>query len=229
LPHSFFHATKAPALSYFPPAVHQAILADPDAITGIYTEYRARFVADLGPGFALEPEDHIRLAFATVLAYDLKPYGACTVSDLEGMLAALALDCDNYVAVTWHLFNRLVPQPVTRFVAVGWDRGPFGNHAQIIAEKAGYGYMLADPTIGLVQCGYGFDWIASGKPCSAVYRKEFLWRPDPAIQSFRAKVVGALANGGYKPAHLLYVFSDLEKFSAPPPIETWPTPALIYR
>lgn len=222
-------APKASKLSYFPTATHQAVISNPDAIRDVYATCRAKFIADLATGFSAEPEDHIRLAFASVMAYDLKPYGACTPMELPLMLAAPVLDCDNYVAVTWHLFNRLVPQPVTRFMAVGWDGGPFGNHAQIIAEKEGYGYILADPTIGLLQCRYGFDWIASGKTCSAAYRKEFLWRPDPAIQSFRTKVVDALANGTYRPSHLLYIFDSLEKFSEPPSIEAWPTPALIYR
>jgi len=216
-------------LSYFPAVVHGAIIANPDAIRNIYAAYMERFMADLGPDFSSEPEEHIRLAFASVMAYDLKPYGNCTVIDLSQMLASPVWDCDNYVAVTWHLFNRLVPQPTTRFMAVGWDHGPFGNHAQIIAEKAGYGSLLADPTIGLVQRGFGFNWIASGKPCSAAGRKEFLWRPDPALRSFRDKVVGALVEGEYRPSQLLYIFDSLEKFGSPPPMTTWPTPALIYR
>ncbi len=217
-------------MPYLSASDHAALIASPSSIASLWTAHQARFRTDLGSGFAAEIDEHLKLAFCAMVAHDLKPYGACTVIDLPGMLASTVLDCDNYAALTWHLFKLLVPSPVTTIAIVGWDGGPIGNHAQIFCEKAadangnGGGYWMIDPTVAVFQCGYNFDGIASGKPCLSAYRKSLYQRPGSATDQLHSNVVNALANGAYRPSHLLYYFDDLTAFSYPPPANTWPTP-----
>jgi hypothetical protein len=215
-------------VSYFTTAEHDALIADPNYIITLYSNNRTRFTASLGPRFAAEIEEHIRLAFCGVVAYDLKPYGASTPSTLEGLLSANVLQCSGYAILTYRLFLLLVPAPTTTVAFVGWNGGTVANHCQIFARKApdatgsNGGDLLVDATIGLVLCGHSFDWIASSGKCNMLYAKNFNWRTD--ISTFNTAVVAALTNGTYKPSTLLYWFTDFEKFIAPPPQSNWATP-----
>lgn len=221
-------------MSYFTSAQHSAVAADPTAIASLYTAERTRFLADLGGNFSAEPEEHFKLAFCGVFAYDHAPYGSgggSVTEPLTNLLAAASMDCDNYVAVTWRLFNLLVPAPETRVTALGWDGGYFGNHAQLAAHKspingAGGGSLLVDPTIGLVLCAHNFDWYAASKQCSSAYSKSFYYDKGDGIGQFNTSVQTAIFGGLLKPSNILYAFDDIEQFVAPPPMSSWPTPAL---
>lgn len=219
-------------MGYFNQTQHAGITADPSAISDIYFSERARFISDLGVGFVNETEDHYRLAFCSLVAYDHVPYGSGggSASDpLTALLSRESMDCDNYVTVAWRLFRILSPTSQTRVAAIGWDGGYFGNHAQLVAHKTPNlygqdgGSLVVDPTIGLVICGYNFDHYAATKPCLAYYSKSFYYdRSDGTVQ-FNNNVKAAFYNGLLKPSDLLYAFSDIEQFVAPP--ELLPTPA----
>lgn len=221
-------------MSYFTATQHLAVASDPSAIAALYAAERSRFVSALGPGFANEPEEHYKLAFCSVFAYDHAPYGSgggATSDPLTDLLARPSMDCDNYVAVTWRLFNLLVPAPETRVAAIGWEGGYYGNHAQLAAHKSsvngvGGGSLFVDPTIGLVLCGYNFDWYAASRPCGAYYSKSFYYDKGDGIGQFNVNVKTAIFSGLLKPSHILYTFDDVEQFVAPPPMSEWPTPAL---
>jgi len=221
-------------MSYFSLAQHAAVAADPSAIAGLYATERTRFMASLGVGFSAEPEEHIKLAFCAVFAYDHVPYGpdgGSCADPLTLLLARPSMDCDNYVAVAWRLFELLAPGHLTRVAAIGWDGGAVGNHAQIVAHKtpqggAGGGALLADPTIGLVICGYNFDWYAACRSVNPAYSASFFFSRGDGIDQFNAAVKAAVYNGSIKPSDILYAFDAIEQFVSPPDMQLWPTPAL---
>jgi hypothetical protein len=216
---------------YFPIAALDRLRANPTEITSLYGVEKSRFLRDLGSGFASESEEHVQAGFCGVMAYDLTPYGPegdSAALPLKELVNRPSMDCDNYIAVTWHLFNLLCPKRTSKVVALGFEGGPFGNHAQMLVHKKGGGSWLIDPTLGVVQCGYDFDWIVSGKPCDPQRLRSFYhpWR-DREIISFYQTVLDALAKGHYRPSHLLYYLTDLERFLAPPPREQWFTPSAV--
>lgn len=221
-------------MGYFPSTVHEQIKSDPaGSIAAVYAAERQRFLNALGSSFSAEIEEHIKLGFCAVLAYDLIPYGSeggDAGLPLGDLVLRPSMDCDNYVALTWRLFNALVPAPTTSMFAVGWDGGPIGNHAQICSHKSadaqgnGGGDWLVDPTIGLVLCGHGWDWVARGMPCNMVYAKDFFWRTPGQIDQFHGDVVNAIASGACRPSHILYYAKTLAKFLAPGPSSNWLTP-----
>jgi hypothetical protein len=229
----FAYGAKARAgtvMSYFQSSDHEALMADPTHIIALYARERMRFVVDLGPGFSAEIEDHIQLGFCSIVSFNLKPYGQSNEVELPALLAAPALDCDNYAILTWRLFLILCPSPQTEVAAVGWNGGAIGNHAQIIATRlpeangSNRGALIADPTVGVLQCGFSYDWLASGKPMAATSRKDFYDRQGSATDWLHDAVVIALDEGLYKPSDALYFFNDVGKYSSPSPIGSWPTP-----
>lgn len=223
-------------MSYFTAQQHASIAADPSVIATLYASERTRFLASLGSNFAAEPEEHFKLAFCAVFAYDHVPYGpdGGSVADpLVTLLSRPNMDCDNYVAVTWRLFELLDPGHATKVAALGWDGGYFGNHAQICAHKtpngggSGGGSLLCDPTIGLVVCAHNYDWYAAGKNVNSAYSASFYYDKGDGIGQFDSTVKTALFTGKIKPSDILYTFSDVNKFASPPPMADWPTPALV--
>ncbi len=222
-------ASASPA-SYFNARQHDALLRHPGQIRGLWASDGARFRASLGPGFAREIDEHVQLAFCAMVACDLKPYGPCHTAELAGMLRAPTLACDNYLALAWRLFHILAPSHTTKIAAVGWDGGAVGNHCQIFCGKAaaadgqgGRAWMI-DPTVAVFQCSSDFDAICSGRPASADYRADLYPRLGSVTDQLHDEVVTALADGLYRPSHLLYYFTDLNAYSNPPPEKSWPTP-----
>jgi hypothetical protein len=221
-------------MGYFTPTERAALVANPATISALYAANRARFIADLGAGFSAEIEEHYKFGFCGLVAFDLKPYGGSVAVTLPDLLAAPALDCDNYAILMWRLFKILAPSASTNVAAVGWNNGPFGNHAQMHCHKNadangnGGGYWLVDPTIGVMLCGHGFDWVASGKRSSMAYCKSFhaaCGRQGSATQQLHDNVMAALAGGLYRPSHLLYYYVDLDRFISPvPDYADWMTP-----
>jgi hypothetical protein len=215
-------------MSYFTASERAALIANPAYIATLYANNRARFVANLGPYFAPEIEENIKLGFCGIVAYDLKPYGASTASSMADLLAAPALVCDNYAMLAWRLFKLLVPSPTIQIAFVGWNGGAVGNHCQIFTHKTADAYgnnggdWLVDPTIGLVLCAHDFDWIVGGHKSNMLYAKDFYWRTDLAW--FHGQVIAALTNGTYSTSSLLYWTTDFDKFVAPPPSSSWMTP-----
>ncbi|HEY7383035.1 MAG TPA: hypothetical protein VH743_05130 [Beijerinckiaceae bacterium] len=216
-----------PRMSYFPADAHAALRSNPAAIISIYNAHRDRFVADLGAGFAKEVEDHVKLGFCGLVAYDLTPYGphgGNAAVPVPSLYNVASMDCDNYAAVTWRLFNILCPASSVSVAAVGWDGGPIGNHAQIFSSHPSGTAWLVDPTIGVVQCEYDFDWIASGRPTPEGHRKDFYWRAGDAVQWLHDRVIEALDKGEYRPSQLLYYATTIDKFLDAAPMGKWMTP-----
>lgn len=221
-------------MSYFSQAEHASLCNDPNYIVTLYARHRARFVADLGPGFSVEIEQHLKFGFCGLVAFDLKPYGVSQAITMADLLSASALDCDNYAILMWRLFMILEPNATTNVAAVGWNGGPIGNHAQMHchlgadANGAGGGYWMVDPTVGVMLCGYDFDGIARGKPVNPIYIRSFhklCGRDASETRSFHDVVVSALLSGSYRPSHLLYYYVDIERYTAPvPDYDDWMTP-----
>jgi hypothetical protein len=221
-------------MSYLSDSEHAALIADPTAIQTLYPLKRQRFLADLGPGFSAEIEEHLKFAFCGLVAFDLKPYGASKAITMEELRSAPALDCDNYAILHWRLFELLVPDSTTNVAALGWNGGPIGNHAQMIAHKpadangSGGGAMFVDPTTGIILCGHDFDWIASGRKVNQYYLKDFYascGRVGTITDSLHGQVLEALARGLYRPSQLLYYYVDLDRYIAPVPnFADWMTP-----
>jgi hypothetical protein len=222
------HSPEIP-MSYFTPAEHAALIANPDYISTLWANNAARFIADLGAYFAAEIDENRKLGFCALVAYDLKPYGQATALDLQDLLQESALDCDNYCALTWKLFDILVPSPSITVMVIGVDHGPVGNHAFMATHKTpdqsggGGGYWVVDPTVGVMLCGHGIDWVLSGKACNMLYAKSFYWRSD--IDDFHSAVLLAMQGGLHRPSHILYFTRDQEKFLSPPATSDWLTPA----
>ncbi len=212
-------------MAYLSAANHARLLSQPEMIRDLYAEVRPTFTANLGPLFADQCEDHLRLAFCSVVAFDLKPYGNCTVHDLPGLLAAPALDCDNYVSLTWHLFKLMRPTSPTKIAALGWDGGVIGNHAQMQAQTVGSPNILVDPTIGLVVYGCSMDFLVGDfvypPDCFASF---FSFNTRSNIVSFEASVRDAIANTKYRFSDLLYFITDHAKLMSPTERACWLTP-----
>lgn len=212
-------------MTYLSAATHGRLLSQPETIRDVYAEVRSTFVANLGPVFADQCEDHLRLAFCSVVAFDLKPYGNCTVQDLPGLLAAPALDCDNYVSLTWHLFKLMRPTSPTKVAALGWDGGAVGNHAQMQAQTDGSPNILVDPTIGLVVYGCSIDFLVGDFVYPAACLASFFsFNSRPEIVTFDATVRDAIANTKYRFSDLLYFINDHAKLMSPPDRSKWLTP-----
>lgn len=222
-------------MSYFTTAEHSALIANPSSIATLYGTHSARFKSDLGGGFAAEIEQHFQFGFCGLVAFDLKQYGQSTAVTMPDLLAATALDCDNYAILMWRLFLLLCPNATTNVSAVGWNNGPIGNHAQMHCHKNsdaqgnGGGSWLVDPTVGIMMCGHDFDWIAGGKPLvSLSYMKSFHsagGRYGSVTQPLHDQVFNALRYGQYRPSQLLYYYVDLSRYINPvPDYADWMTP-----
>ncbi|MGH6770534.1 MAG: hypothetical protein ACRECO_16090 [Xanthobacteraceae bacterium] len=222
-------------VSYFTAAEHAALESDPSTIAALYAANRTRFISDLGSSFAGEIEEHRKFGFCGLVAYDSRPYGTSiiikdlpSVEAVKYLLTASHVDCDNYCALAWHLFRLLVPTPTTNLAVVGIDHGLVGNHAFLTAQKQadangnGGGYWIVDPTVGLMNCGHGIDWLMGGKPINMVYTKSFYWRSD--VDVFNGNVKAAMQNGLHRPSHLLYFTRSIQKFVVHAPMEDWMTP-----
>jgi len=124
-----------------------AIEADPTKVVTAYSKYQDSFVAQAGLSDASEG---VRVAaFCSVVAYEMKPYGASSALTLGQLLAANYLSCAQYVRLTMWLTEEFGLSDI-KFDAVGWDYGnAVPNHSQLFVYSGGQSVLL-DPTIGLI-------------------------------------------------------------------------------
>jgi len=199
-------------MSYTPQTVLSALQTDPATIRGHWQTTKVQFKSDLGPSFAAQCDAHVALAMCCIVAFEYRPYGASLARTLVNLLNAPQLDCDNYVALAWELFNILYPHPgQTKIAAVGWDGGAVGNHAQMQAKTPGSPDIYLDPTVGL--CVHGFDFVAlcSGIPVQPQWMKSFWsYSPKPNIATFEQTVRGAFLSSDYLTQHLLYLIPGID-------------------
>jgi hypothetical protein len=198
-------------MSYLSSSTLAAIQSDPNQIVNVYGNTRTQFLKDLGPNFAWLSDNHIKLLFCGVVAFDMKPYGNGTATDFAGILASPTLQCQQYALLTCYLFQVLCPNPPAtgfQIVNVGWNGGAVGNHAQISVE--GGSNIFVDPTYGLFAAGVGYDWITSGRPVPSTYIADFRqYKSNSPVASSAAAVYSALVNGSYKPSDAMYYYRRL--------------------
>src|SRR5215203_629403 len=115
-----------------------AIEADPTKVVTAYSKYQDSFIA------------RVRVAaFCSVVAYEMKSYGASSALTLGQLLAANYLSCAQYVRLTMWLTEEFGLSDI-KFDAVGWDYGnAVPNHSQLFVYSGGQSVLL-DPTIGLI-------------------------------------------------------------------------------
>lgn len=157
-------------------------------------------------------ESQAKVAFLSVLAHAMAPYGNSVSLKLDDLLADKVMDCDNYIVLTGH-FTRLFlgkTNVTTKFV--GFDGGAVGNHAQLIVEDNG-DQLLLDPTIGLV-AKVSFNDLLMGKSVPDERIRLFKQHPDKTLDTFIPKVAGAVSNGSYRPSDMLYYFPSLDEYLA---------------
>jgi hypothetical protein len=188
-----------------------SIRSNPASIASLYAQDRTHFVADLNSNFATQPEDYIKLAFTTVLSYELTPYGSGPTSnttDLQTLLNNPTMMCTNYCTVAWLLYNMLGPSGTSDVTQLGWNDGVVGNHAQLMIGAAGEQAMLADPTIGLIALTAGYNDLTAGVAIAPEDQQSFFWRQDIGLPQFNETVESALTDGLYRGGHQLYWFED---------------------
>ena len=200
---------------YLGPSDLLTIQEDPSSFRALYEAHRAHFIADLGPASAGITDEGAALAFAGVVAYELKGYRAAGSSapvpaswQLGDLLAAPELVCNEYVELALQLFYGAYPQTDTsplQIVAVGWRRdSPVNNHAQLLVTGAGVD-LLIDPDLGLVARTTLSDLLAHvAVMAGGVFVRTD--RADANLQEFKPKVLNALASGTFDPKYLIYSF-----------------------
>lgn len=183
------------------------VRADPrKAIPALYESCASEVDQKLGP-LDLTAEEE-RIAFLSVLAHSLAPYGASRSLKLEDLLADTSMDCDNYAILTGY-FNDLFAGRTSKLKFAGFDGGAVGNHAQLFVntEKG----LLLDPTIGLV-ARIGFDDLLQGKPLDRSQIVIFRQHEQPDLDFFVKKVYDAILLGKYKPRDILYYFDSIQEY-----------------
>ena len=190
-------------------------------------EIAGRMTPPDGRGLLAEEEF---LVFATVFAYLSAGYGASGEFELDPLLAASELDCDNYVALVVRLLERFRLEQQTDVQLglrmVGWHGGAVANHAQLFAFRPdGTGEMFFDPTVAVL--GYtGFEHVASSRSVPANHLYDFGTRSE--LDSYGDTISGALIAGAYRPLDLLYYYEETERFFDPPiGSAAWPTPGAV--
>jgi hypothetical protein len=188
---------------------------DPASFGALFRDRKAQFLSDLGPAFAGITEQGAALAFAGVVAYELKGYRAFgsiapppASWQLTDLLAAPELVCDEYVELALQLFYSAYPQTDAsplQINGVGWRRdSPTGNHAQLLVTGAGVN-MLVDPDLGLVAPAT-LDSLLLHAPVASEDVFVRTDRADPVMQRFKKKVLNAVTPGRYDSRYLIYSF-----------------------
>lgn len=213
-------------MGYFSQATLNAVLANPQGtVPGLYASTKPTFVGNLPAVFSTQPDAHLALAFAAVLAFDLKPYGPATTSNLAAILASPTLNCDEYAVLAVEFFRMVKPGSTSKPALVGWNGGAVGNHAQVVCETPGQPPILCDPTIGVLAHGLSLDLLCKGFRAPAGHVASFFGFASRAnIATFEPLVRNALLQGQYRASDLLYYAPDLEKFRALGPVAQWATP-----
>jgi hypothetical protein len=218
-------------VSYLSAAAHQSIIANPAMIETYYNQVRPAFKANLGP---LDANSDISLgllavAFAAIVAWDLKPYGDNPVGkDLQTLLNAAALACNDYVLLAWYLCGFMPETASINIVALGWNGGAVGNHAQMLATDPASGIsLLLDPTVGLVARGVTYDSLLQGVgvPGTKMMASFASYNSYPGSSGYFTQEVFNAVNGGqYKPSDALYYVNDISIYAAMPSETNWLTP-----
>ncbi|GIK98118.1 MAG: hypothetical protein BroJett029_23270 [Alphaproteobacteria bacterium] len=195
---------------FFTNAELQQVQANPTSIVPLYAARSDELKSSLGSSFSAVNENGWKAVFATLLAHELKPYKGSTALELDDLLSEPGLDCDNYLALTYHFVQLLQPTEDFELAFVGWNGGPVGNHGQGFTTGTGE-FLLIDPTVAFVAIA-SFDQIAMGLPIPSSKTHGSYERND--LRDFYGRVVKAVQRGYYRPSHLMYYFDDLDEYMA---------------
>jgi hypothetical protein len=218
-------------VSYLSAATHAAIIANPASIETYYEQARPTFKTNLGNVDLNSdiPNGLLAVAFAAIAAWDLKPYGNNPVGkDLQSLLNAATLACNDYVLLTWYLCGFMPEAVGVNIVALGWNGGAVGNHAQMLAADPATGIsLLLDPTVGIVARGCTYNSLLRGVGVPGSQRMASFAAYNSYVGStgaFTDEVFNAINGGQYKPSDALYYVDQLSIYAALPPEANWLTP-----
>ncbi len=130
---------------------------------------------------------------------------------LKSQFTASRLECNNYDFLTVHLYRQIYPSAAKDSLVlkmVGWDKGTFGNHSQLIVRDKGVS-LLVDPNLGLI-ARTDLASLRKGvkvKPSQLVqfsFRRELTSSLETSLNRFRANVRNALLGGKYPSSVFLY-------------------------
>lgn len=197
-------------MPFFSQESRDRIVADPAWVQYLYAASSDQFRQILGGKFLNQPEDHIKLAFATILAYELKPYGGTDETSIESLLAEEGLHCGNYSNLAWKLYNIIGHSDGSDVAMIGWTGGAVGNHSQLIIQTDGKKGMLLDGTIGHIALIDDANALMSGREIPLDDQVSFFFRSE--LGEFRELVESALTGGMMRGGHLLYWFEANDYF-----------------
>lgn len=209
------------AANYITTADMANLRKDPTYFETIFQAYKYRLRKELGSRFG-ELDDHgLAFTLATIVAYQAAYYRGFNDpqgyfpppngSTLPALLRVPKLVCNEYCYLATELYHVAFPvsgDTDTNITQVGWNGGPFGNHAQLIFTHDGVS-LLGDPTLGLVALT-DFAHLRSGQHLSSSYVKQLIYHREVTsymqgvMASFRSKVVGAIVGGQYPQETLIY-------------------------
>jgi hypothetical protein len=210
------------------------IQEDPKNFKRVFLAQKRKFISDLGPEFKGITEREAALAFAGVVAYELKAYRSTTDSsdpaprsrNLGDLMAVSRLVCDEYVSLATQLFYLTYPQfnssPI-RINAVGWRRdSPVGNHAELFVTGGGVP-LLVDPDLGLIARTTLHDVLNHVAVAEhAVFVRTD--RPTDAAAPLLLRVRKALTSGAFGANFMIYSFlvRDVSQNGGPKYSYAWP-------
>lgn len=218
-------------MSYLSTATHQAVTANPASIETFYNQVRPTFKANLGQVDANSdiPNGLLAVAFANIFSWDHAPYGTNPpAKDLQTLLNAPTLACNNYVLLAWYLCGFMPETASIKITAVGWNGGAVGNHAQMLATDPATGIsLLLDPTIGLIARGVTYNSLLKGVgvPGTLMMISFEAFNSYPgSTGAFTQEVKTAVNAGLYKPCDAMYYVDKIATYQALPPEANWLTP-----
>lgn len=195
-------------MGYLSQSTLDLIASDPSKSEYYYGVCKSNFISTLGAGYSSVPDNLLRLMWCGMVANHLKPYGPCSVHDLDGLLASDVLDCDNYAALAIRLYEIMTCNNDASYALLGFKGGAVGNHAQLIAWDGTYSVVI-DPTVCVFALS-DYDDLISGVPASGVVDINWQWS---ALDTFEMTVKGALSGGLYKPSDCMYWFRTIEQLT----------------
>lgn len=190
-------STAFGAMAYLDANAREAIRQDPSRVVAFFHAHVDDFARDLGMG-GLSAEA-LKAAWCSIVAHKLVPYGpGPQTTALRAILDADAIACAHYITLTWHLLAEFGLER-DNLVAIGWDGGAVGNHAQLLFDD-GASRLLLDPTVGRIANGVTLHGLIAGERYDA--QASFLDRMD--IAAFDRIVGQALAGGSHHVRDLIY-------------------------
>jgi hypothetical protein len=193
-------------MSFLPDSAMNRIRLAPDEIVAVYAQYREQFLDLLDPPEI--SEGALKAAFCSLVAHDAAPYGPeLPTYDLVTMLNEPTLACDAYVALTWQLAH-LLDAELDSEIAMGWNYGVFGDHAQFLVSADGTNLLL-DPTFGFVVYGVTLGGLING-----VRYTEYASLSDRVDRATHDLVLGAITDGLYRASDAYYAFSSFDLYES---------------